>query len=488
MTAGRILPVRRLPGATLLATALLAAALLLGAAGCSPTLLSPEDERTIGREQHPKILEEFGGTYADPAVQTYVAGVGAGLVASAGRSGMPFTFTVLDSPAVNAFALPGGYVYITRGLMALAGSEAELAGVIGHEIGHVTARHGAQEHGRSVIVGLGTAILGAAIGDRGAADLLNLGGGLILRGYSREQEFEADQLGLRYMADAGYDPDGMASFLARLRDMSLLDAALQGSGDPDEYSLTASHPRTIDRVQEARAAMVGTGRAEGRVERDGYLRRLEGMVYGDSPDQGFVRGRRFVHPRLRFEFTVPPDFTLVNGPTAVRAQAPNGAVIVFDTAGNASTASMPDYLRRQWGRQMPLADLAALSINGMEAATGTIRVSTSDGPFDFRLLAIRGSGGSIHRFLFATPAAETAGMTAGLQRTSFSFRELRAEEAAREKPYRLRIHQARPGDSVARLAQWMPAGPQREARFRVLNGLAPGQEPAPGQLLKYVDF
>lgn len=472
-----------------LAAALLAATVALGGGGCSTTLLSPEDEREIGREQHPRILEEFGGTYADPAVQGYVADIGAAMLASSGQSGVTFTFTVLDSPTVNAFALPGGYVYVTRGLMALAGSEAELAGVIGHEIGHVTARHGAQQHGRSVFVGLGAAILGAAIGDRSAAELLNRGGGLILRGYSREQEFEADTLGLRYMTAAGYHPDGMASFLARLRDKALLDAELQGDGsDPDEYSLTSSHPRTVDRVQEARAAVLGSGRVDGRVEREAYLRRLDGMEYGDTPGQGLVRGRRFVHPTLRFEFTVPPEFTLVNGPSAVRAHAPNGAVIVFDTARRASDASMPDYLRQQWGRQMPLADLAALTIDGREAATGTTRVATSGGPFDFRLLAIRGAGGSIHRFLFATPAADTARMTEGLQRTSFSFRRLGEAEAAAERPYRLRIHQARPGDTVARIAQWMPDGPRREAHFRVLNGLAPGQEPSSGQLLKYVSF
>lgn len=480
-----------------LAAGLLAAMLgLAGLPGCSTnpatggsdfTLLSPEDERRIGREQHPRIVAEFGGRYRDEAVQAYVEGLGTGLAAGSELAGTPFAFTVLDSPMVNAFALPGGYVYVTRGLLALAGSEAELAGVLGHEIGHVTARHGARQHGRSVIVGLGAAILGAAIGDRGAAELLNRGSGLVLRSYSREQEFEADGLGLRYMARAGYDPEAMASFLERLRAKAAFDAEAQGGGaDPDGFSLASTHPRTVDRVHEARAAVLGAGPVEGRTGRDEYLRRLDGMVWGDSADQGFVRGQRFVHPVLRFEFTVPPAFTLTNLPTVVRAHAANGAVILFDTADAPAGASMPAYLRDGWGRQLPLSDLTRLTIDGAEAATGAARVSTGRGPYDLRLLAIRGDPGRVFRFLFATPAAETARMTEGLQRTSLGFRRLTEAEAAREQPYRLRIHRMRPGDTLAALARHAAGVPNAEALLRVLNGLQPGQEPAAGQLVKYV--
>lgn len=482
-----------------LAAGLLATLLsLAGLPGCSTnpatggtdfTLLSPADERRIGREEHPRIVAEFGGRYRDETVQAYVGGLGSALTAGSEQAGTPFTFTVLDSPMVNAFALPGGFVYVTRGLMALAASEAELAGVIGHEIGHVTARHAARQHGRSVIVGLGAAILGAAIGDRGASELLNLGGGLVLRGYSREQEFEADGLGLRYMTRAGYDPEAMATFLERLRAKSALDAEMQGGGaDPDEFSLAATHPRTVDRVHEARAAVLGAGPFEGRTGSEGYLRRLDGMVYGDSPEQGFVRGRRFVHPVLRFEFTVPPEFTLANLPTVVRARAANGAVILFDTAEAPAEATMPDYLRHGWGRELPLAGLTPLSIDGAEAATGAARVSTGRGPYDLRLLAIRGDRGRVFRFLFATPAAETARMTEGLQRTSFGFRRLTEAEAAREQPYRLRVRRARAGDTIAALARAAPEAPRAEALLRVLNGLRPGQEPAPGQFVKYLAY
>lgn len=483
----------------LLAPLLLAAALALGSAGlagCTTnpatgeqifTLMSEEDERRIGAEQHPKMLAQFGGVYRDDAVQAYVAEIGARLVANSEQSGLPFTFTVLDSPVVNAFALPGGYVYITRGLMALADSEAELAGVLGHEIAHVTARHGAQQQTRSIWVGLGAAVLGAAVGSQGAADLMNLGGGLILRGYSREQEFEADSLGLRYLTRAGYQPDAVASFLARLREKTKLDAEHAGtSPDPDDHSLLSTHPRTIDRVQEARAASIGLATQGGRVDRDGYLRRLDGMIYGDSPEQGFVRGHRFVHPVLRFAFTVPDEFALINGTTSVQARAPNGAAIVFDAAHDQPGLAMLDYVARRWGRQLPLTSLTRFESNGMEGTTGIARLASRRGPIDIRLVALRGGDGRIYRFVFVTPADDTARQGEALRRTALSFRLISATEAAQERPYRLRVREARAGETVAALSGSMPPGRDPAARFRVLNGLAPGEEPTPGRLIKLV--
>ncbi|MEQ8813637.1 MAG: M48 family metalloprotease [Thalassobaculum sp.] len=482
------------------AVVLLAGAIAFGATGltgCSTnpatgqqvfTLMSPEEERKVGAAEHPKILAEFGGAYDDQAIQAYVSQLGAGLVANSEQAGLPFRFTVLDSPMVNAFALPGGYVYVTRGLMALAESEAELAGVIGHEIGHVTARHGAQQQGRAVGVELIAGLLGVLSGNSGVAQAGSAIGGLYLRSYSREQEFEADSLGLRYLTRDGYDPGAMASFLSKLRDKSKLDAEILGSAaDPDEFSLLSTHPRTIDRVKEAAAAATGTGPGGGRVEREGYLRRLDGMIYGDSPEQGYVRGRRFVHPTLRFEFAVPPGYVLVNGTSAVKARAPDGSVIIFDSAKPESRAAMRAYVQRRWGARLALADLTDIEVNGMPGATGVTRIRTDSGPVDLRLVAIDG-GAAIYRFVFATPSDSTARQTEALQRTTFSFRRISEAEAAREHPLRLRIHTVRPGDTVARLARWMPEGPQAEARFRVLNGLAPDEEPAPGSLVKYASY
>jgi predicted Zn-dependent protease len=195
-----------------------------------------------------------------------------------------------------------------------------------------------------------------------------------------------------------------------------------------------------------------------------------------------------VHPVIRFEFTVPPGFILNNGSTAVTARSRAGAAIVFDSAAADAGGAMPEYVRDRWGRELALTELSRFTVSGMEAATAAARVTTRKGATDLRLVAIRGADRRIYRFLFATPVAETARLADDLQRTTFSFRMLSAAEAAAEKPYRIRIHEARSGDTVAKLSARMPEGPQPEDRFRVLNGIAAGQEPLAGQLLKYVAF
>lgn len=476
-----------------------AAYLLLGLSACSTNpatgeqsftaFMSPEDELRIGREQHPKILEEFGGSYNDPALAAYVSGIGNKLAIVSDRPGLNYTFTVLDSPIVNAFALPGGYVYVSRGLLALADNEAELAGVIGHEIGHVTARHSAERYSRSVVTGLGAGLLGAVIGEPGVADMLNLGAGLYLRGYSRSQELEADQLGLQYMMADGYDPNAMASFLDRLRASTKLEAALNGTGgDPDSYNLLATHPRTIDRVREAQAAVGGLHQG-GRISREAYLNQLDGMLYGDNPEQGFVRGRRFVHPVLRFEFVVPPDYTLINGQTHVTAIGPENTSIRYDMASVPAGVSMRDYLERStWTSQLPLTNVEAITVNGMRGATALARLGGSSGSEEVRVVAVRADPARIHRLVFIGPSQVMRRQQEALRRTTYSLRRIDEAEAAAIKPYRLRMHRVEPGDTVASLSKWMPEGRDPEARLRVLNGLAPGQEPAVGQLLKYISF
>lgn len=475
------------------------AGLLLGLAACSTNpatgeqsftaFMSPQDELRVGREQHPKILEEFGGAYDDPRLSAYVSQLGDRLAAVSHRPDLDYTFTIIDSPIVNAFALPGGYVYVSRGLLALADNEAELAGVIGHEIGHVTARHSAERYSRGVLANLSAGLLGAVIGEPGVADVLNLGAGLYVRSYSRSQELEADQLGLRYMVTRGYDPNAVASFLERLRARAKLDAALNGvGGDPDGYDLLATHPRTVDRVRDAQAA-VGALRHGGRSGRDAYLTQLDGMLYGDNPEQGFVRGRRFVHPVLRFEFIVPPDYALINGQTHVMAVGPDKARIRFDMAAVQAGVSMRQYLETSaWTRQLPLTNIEAISVNGMEGATAVARLRGSSNSTDVRVVAVRADATRAYRFIFVGPTQVMRRQQEALRRTTYSLRKLDASEVSSLKPYRLRLHRVTVGDTVARLARRMPEGPNAEARFRVLNSLPDGEEPAVGQLIKYVGF
>ena len=447
--------------------------------------MSPAEELRVGREEHPKVLKQFGGGYKDPVLQAYVDSIGDLLVTTSERFDLRFTFTILNSQEVNAFALPGGYVYVTRGLLALAGDEAELAGGLAHEIGHVVARHSAERYSQALLAGMGTTILGVLLG-REFGDIAALGSQLYLSDYSRDQEYEADLLGIRYMARARFDPQAMASFLAKLQaDSTLADKLAQRNGDRGG-SYFSTHPQTMARVQrataEARAKLV----VEPMRARDVFLSKIDGLLFGDDPDQGFVRGRVFAHPRLGFRFEAPPGFRLLNSARTVVGLGPDRARIVFGQAPKRFAGLMRAYLEGEWGRNIPLEQVERIDINGLEAATGTARGHTDDGPVDVRLMAVRWNRDIIYRFMMITPPHLTRRLDVELRRFTYSFRPLQAAEAAALRPYRLRILDVMPGDSVERLAARMPYTDFRRERFQVLNGLAPGQPLPVGGKVKLV--
>ncbi len=452
-------------------------------------IVSAEKEAKMGAEAHPDILSQFGGTYEDPKLQAYVAGVGQRLVGSTEIPEATFRFTVLNSTVVNAMALPGGYVYVTRGLLTLADDEAELAGVIGHEIGHVTARHTAQRYSQAMAANLATGLLGAVVGAvtgiSGAGNLAGVAANAYIQGYSRDQESEADSLGIRYMNASGWDPDYMATFLAKLRDQSRLEAVLAGRSPDavDEYSMFASHPRTIDRVKDAAAAGKGAGH-QGAVGRDLYLSHLDGMLVGDDPGEGVIRGRVFSHAGLGIRFEVPPGYRLVNGAKAVTAKGPDGALIRFDM-GPEAQMDMTSYLQNQWAKGARLSNMEAVTVGGMPAAVGLTRLSTNKGSMDARLVAIK-DGRAVYRLLFLTPPQVTAQQVEGQRRATDSLRHLTEAERGDVKPLRLRIVTVKPGDTVESLAERLPYDDHKLERFRVLNGLAEGKALTPGEKIKTV--
>ncbi len=449
--------------------------------------LSQEGEKEMGAKEHPKILAEFGGAYDDPKLTAYVESIGNLLVQTSELPDLDFTFTVLDTPIINAFALPGGYVYVTRGLLALGRNEAEIAGVIGHEIGHVTARHSAERYGQNIAATIGVMAAGILVGRPGAQAASTIGG-LALRSYSRDQEFESDMLGGRYLARAGYDTAGMAGFLSQLQEKSRLDAELAGQpGKADEFSIMQTHPRTADRI-EAALAQSGEQSARGDpiVGREIYLEKLNGMLYGDNPEQGFVRGRAFAHPKLRFAFTVPEGFRLYNGSRQLSARHPDGAAIIFDRAQKDYDGPMTRYLQSVWAKDLRLSEVEALDIDGLAAATGSARVNTRDGRRDLRGLAIKYDTDTIYRFIFVTPPEQTAGLSEAFRRTTYSFRRLSEAEAADLKPLRLVLHRVASGETSAGLAERMPFDDFRLRRFLVLNGLAEGAPLQPGSIVKLV--
>ncbi|MHA1564135.1 MAG: M48 family metalloprotease [Alphaproteobacteria bacterium] len=474
--------------AALLLSALLAACSVNPATGerSFTGLMSPQQELQVGREQHPQILAKFGGDYDDVSIAAYVDRIGQSLARQSDLPDLAFTFTLLDSDVVNAFALPGGYVYVSRGLLALATSEAELAGVLAHEIGHVTARHSAQRYSQSVVAGLGSAILGAVVGGE-LGQLAQYGASAYLQSYSRSQEFEADQLGVRYLARAGYDTAAMASFLAKLQAQSELEARVSGQPDPAaRYNIMSTHPRTADRVQAAAASANAAPVANPRRGVSDYLNTIDGLAYQGSRAQGFVRDNRFIHPGIGFQFEVPEGFKIRNDPSRVVARADNGAVIIFDTPDKAFSGTMTSYLRDEWATELDLTELQTLDINGFAAATATAVISNSNGTVDVRPLAIRFSDSQIFRFVFLTPQDHTAELSEPLRRTTFSFRRLNAQEQKTLKPLAIRVTTVGSGDNVAKLAQRMTLQDLQEDWFRVINGLAPGAQPQSGALVKIV--
>ncbi len=453
--------------------------------------MSAADESRLGYREHQKILPQFGGAYADPALVGYVASIGNLLARTSETPDTKFTFTVLDTPLVNAFALPGGYVYITRGLLALADNEAEVAGVLAHEIGHVTARHAAERYGQAMaanVLGLG---LGLLLGSGPAIDLYGAVAGVALRSYSREQEYESDLLGVRYMARAGYDPGAMASFLRRLQAHSRFQSELRGEADKaDQFDILQTHPRTADRIARAIQQAGAKTVADPMTARDLYLDQIDGLLYGDNPSQGLVRGRRFLHPGLRFAFEVPREYRLFNGAKRVTARGPEGATIAFEKAKRAAPGAMTAYLTQVWAKGVALDEVESLTVNGMAAATGHARGRMGGrgegGANDLRLVAFRYDPRTIYHMIFVTPLQRADALSRGLRETTYSFRRLSAEEAARIKPRRLRIHRSGAGETAAGIAAAMPFEDHRLRRFLVLNGLARDQGFPAGHRVKTV--
>ena len=443
------------------------------------------DEIRVGRETHPKIIAEFGGEYGTPELKRYVDSIGQLLAKTSERPNLKWTFTLLNSDIVNAFATPGGYVYITRGLMALADNEAQLAGVLAHEIGHITALHHARRQGYSLLANVGV-IAAAVLGGRAGAELGQVGAVSLLQSHSRDNEYESDQLGVRYLSQAGYDPRAMAGFLSTLRASSRLDAKRRGQSPDsvDRFNYLATHPAPIARVQRATNLARKANVKKPITARKRYLSKVNGMLYGDDPDQGFVRGQEFLHPKLRFAFRVPQGFSVFNTPQAVHGFGPSGTRFIFD-GGKPYLGSMTSYIRRVWAKKLRLRDLEPITVRGLQAATATTRARTSGGNVDLRLVAYRIEK-DIYRFTFVTPTERTAAISTDLRRVTYSFRRLRAREAGRLKPLVLGVATVRRGDTVSGLSQRLPFPDFKEERFRVLNGLGPKDSLRAGQKIKTV--
>lgn len=448
-------------------------------------------EAQMGAEYHPQFIAEFGGEMTGPYAN-YVEQVGQGIAVESGLATSPdaFEVTLLNSSVNNAFAVPGGYVYVTRQLVGLMNNEAELAAVLGHEVGHVAARHSARRQAaaqRNQLGGLGIAILSSVLlgdnplGDQIAQTALQ-GSQLLTLRYSRNQEIEADNLGVQYLTGAGYDPRSMATLLQSLAAQSSLDAQIQGRDDATIPAWASTHPDPASRVQNA-LAQAGSG--TGITNRDTFMRRIDGLLYGDDPEQGVVEGRDFIHPELRMRFTAPQGFYMVNG---TRAVSINGDAGRSQMTTGPFDGNLESYVRSVFtalgGDQQQLApqNMQRANVNGLPVVFGGARVNNGQSEVDVTVFAYDFGNGQAFHFQSITPA----GQAATFNEMYNSMRRISASEAAQVVPREIDIVTAGRSDTVQTLSRRMAYSDAQEQRFRVLNGLFGDAQVVPGHQYKIV--
>jgi predicted Zn-dependent protease len=478
------------PGRRLLAWLLAALGVALATA-CAPQDSGPAasprgDARPPSANAVPvAALRRYGGLYREGGVAAYVDGVGHRLVEANALGSASWRFSVLNSPDVNAFATDRGDVFVTRGLLSVLQDEAELAAVMGHEMGHVLARHAAQRRAQEAQVYQRALQVARSTRDPQLALAFAEMELAQARAYSREQEFEADRIAVRLVVRAGYDSEAAVRSLERLQDYTVLHARMLGlpPDAPERQGRFSTHPRTVDRVE---AARVEAGAPNGgRRGAEAYLDAIDGMLFGDTPQEGFARGRHFVHPGLGFGFDAPPGYTLVNGAQSVRAYGPDKAFMMFACTSRAPEGDMVESMRRLFP-SVPLADPQTLTIDGLDAATGVTPRSAASGDTDGRVVTIRFPPGMC-TFLLVSRRSGPAARAQELYRAARTFRRLSPAEAAQARPLRLRVVTARPGDTPERLAARSPADENlRLERFLVLNALHPGDRLTPGQRVRIV--
>ena len=454
----------------------------------------PSGSAALGARDHPKVLQRFNGEVQNPAVSDYVARIGMGLVMVSTHPDDDWRFTVLDSGEVNAFALPGGYVYVTRGLLALVNSEAELAAVLAHEIthvveAHVEARQKAQKDAllSGALNALATGIFGG--GENRLNEAVRSGVETAfgqMGSYSKAQEFAADAGGIELLRLAGYQPRAQADFLASMAANARLKARAAGREyDEAGAPIFATHPAPAER--QARALELAGG-ADGRLGRETYLMMIDGMVYGGSARGGYVDGQVFIHPELGFTFEAAPGLRVQNRASQINILGPGRATLIM--TGAPDTGDLMDALRG-WAAQVPrnqrrsnrLEDLRRVEINGLEAASGILRIRQRGQRYDLRMTVIRFNDRLI-RFAGKTRRGDRE--AADLQwQTLTSFQTLENGAGQVAERY-VTLHRVEPGDSVASLAARMEVqGFQREW-FLVLNGMNVTDRVVPGMLVKLI--
>ncbi|MCB9512675.1 MAG: M48 family metalloprotease [Deferribacteres bacterium] len=443
------------------------------------SLISESQEIAIGKEADPAIQAEYG-IYDDPALTAYVDSIGQSIVRVSHRPNLQYTFRIVDSPIVNAFALPGGWVYFTRGILAHFNSEAELAGVMGHEIGHVVARHGAEQMSKAQLASIGLGI-GSLVSEKFNqwSGLAETGLGLIFLSYGRNQESESDRLGVEYSTKLGYDAHKMAEFFKTI-------GRISDQGGQRIPTFLSTHPDPGDREanvhQLTNEWQTQVNYRPKDISKASYLRRIEGIVYGDDPRQGFAENGMFYHPELRFQFPVPTNWKLQNSPAVVvMADAEQKAMIQFklDNADSPQAAASA-FVTNSGATEVARAQK---SVHGLPAVALETTLTTQSG--NLRILSYFISKDNKVYVFHGYSAEANFGQYAGTLTSVMSgFDVLRNQAALSKKPDRIRIAKVRAAGTFENAARQLSIPADKIEQLALLNGLVAQDQVAQGDLIK----
>jgi predicted Zn-dependent protease len=445
----------------------------------APRTIAPA---TPAEREHQRLVVAYGGAYENERLQRYLDDLVERLAAASERPDLPYKVTVLNVPTVNAFALPSGRIYVTRGLLALANDNAEVAAVLAHEMAHVSSRHAYARADAEKQQALVSRVMTQVVRDPTAGEIGMARSRMALASFSRQQELEADAIGVRTIARAGFDPYGASRFLASMdRQFDLRPATASVDSPVRAYDFVETHPSTPERIDRAVAiARQYVAPGAGERDRNTLLSAIDGMTYGDDPGQGFLRGRSFIHPRLGFTFVAPDGFSLDNTPKAILGIDNAGRALRLDTVKPKAGQALADYLASGWIEGVETGSVESIDLNGLPAVTALAR-----GPeWNFRLYAIRFDQ-DIYRLIFAAKNLDPA-TDAMFKATAATFRQLSQAEIEGARPMRISVVPVRTGDTPAILATRMMYPDRQLERFLVLNGLSPGTALLPGDRVKIV--
>jgi predicted Zn-dependent protease len=434
----------------------------------------------LGAREHPRIVASYGGEYKDAKTERLVARIVGALTTVSENPRQSYRITILNSPAINAFALPGGYLYVTRGLLALANDASEVAAVLSHEMAHVTANHGIERQKKEEAEVIASRVVAEVLSSNIAGKQALARGKLRLAAFSRNQELQADVIGVRMLGEAGYDAYAAARFLD-----SMAAYGRFSSVDPENdqsLDFLSSHPNAPQRVELARrhARAFGAEGTVGETGRDYYLAGIDGLLYGDSPQEGYVRGQTFLHGKLGIRFDVPAGFRIDNKAEAVLATGPGDVAIRFDGVADSQRQSLVNYISSGWVTGLQSDTIRPITVNGLEAATA--RAAAEQWEFDVTVIRIENQ---IYRFLTAVPKGSPALVSASNILKS-SFRKLTPAEVTSLKPLRVRVITARPGDTTATLAGRMMGTDRKLDLFRLINAMSATSTVRPGDKIKII--